>query len=303
MSVLDRPGSRYPTPQPGIRHRLFIVGAPRSGTTVLQGLVAAHPCLHTFPETGLLLKAFGMRRGLLPWLRLGITLGGEWRAMQSLLARMERAELCRDLPGPGIHPIRRSVAGAAGVLDALALEAGCDGWVEKTPRHYLHADLLPELVPSAQVIHILRDGCEVVASIHHRARQYPERFRRQRHVGYGIHTWNRAVAAHLRVAGRPGHHLILYDDLVREPAQLLSALCQRLGLEWHPGMLHPDADDGHILPREHWKRGAAGAVRAPTERFSQLFCADQRRKIRSRLNYGSFERLLAIRLQPSPAPG
>lgn len=299
MSLSRDPIRRYPTPEPDIRYRLFVVGAPRSGTTLLQSLIAAHPRLHAFPETGLLLKAFGMRRRTLPWMQLGFTLGGEWRALHALLGKVGRAELCRDLPHGGIHPVRRSMTGATGVLDALALEAGCDGWVEKTPRHYLHADLIPKLIPSAQVIHILRDGCDVVASIHHRARQYPDRFPRQRQVGYGIHTWNRAVAAHLRVAGQPGQHLILFDDLVRQPAELLQALCQRLDLERDPAMLTPDASAGHVLAREHWKRGVEGGVRTPTERFRQIFSAGEQRRIRARLNYRGFEALIDSRLRPS----
>ena len=31
--------------------RIFLVGAPRSGTTILQSLLAAHPKITSFPET------------------------------------------------------------------------------------------------------------------------------------------------------------------------------------------------------------------------------------------------------------
>ena len=34
-----------------IKDRIFIVGCPRSGTTLLQSLLAAHPQIHSFPET------------------------------------------------------------------------------------------------------------------------------------------------------------------------------------------------------------------------------------------------------------
>jgi hypothetical protein len=37
------------------RTRLFLVGCPRSGTTLLQSLLAAHPQIASFPESHFLL--------------------------------------------------------------------------------------------------------------------------------------------------------------------------------------------------------------------------------------------------------
>ena len=34
-----------------VKERVFIVGVPRSGTTLIQSLLASHPQIETFPES------------------------------------------------------------------------------------------------------------------------------------------------------------------------------------------------------------------------------------------------------------
>src|SRR5271167_4804558 len=63
---------------PEIAGRLFVVGCPRSGTTLLQSLLAAHPSVHSFPETavfGRLLKTNIMPDGTFPTVHLRTQLG------------------------------------------------------------------------------------------------------------------------------------------------------------------------------------------------------------------------------------
>ncbi len=49
-------------------NRVFIVGAPRSGTTLLQSMLAAHPRTVSFPETQYFVSSGGLaERRLLGW--------------------------------------------------------------------------------------------------------------------------------------------------------------------------------------------------------------------------------------------
>jgi len=45
----------------GIKTRAFLVGCPRSGTTLLQAMLFAHPEIYSFPETNFFLSLFGAR--------------------------------------------------------------------------------------------------------------------------------------------------------------------------------------------------------------------------------------------------
>jgi hypothetical protein len=194
-------------------HRILLGGCSRSGTTFLQGLLAKHPHIFTFPETGVFLKALGMRGTLLPWAHLGLTLGKERKALAKLLDRVGD-----EVPTPPPLPPRRfrmgpSLKGVAEFLDELARAAGKDIWLEKTPRHVLHAARIRALVPDSAFIHILRDGRDVVASMVDRARKFPEEFSRQSDPSYGIRQWNQSLRATEVAMNDPGHILVLYESL------------------------------------------------------------------------------------------
>lgn len=51
-----------------IQARLFLVGCPRTGTTLIQSLLAAHSQIASFPESHLLLAGGGTRWGQTIWL-------------------------------------------------------------------------------------------------------------------------------------------------------------------------------------------------------------------------------------------
>ena len=156
-------------------------------------------------------------------------------------------------------------------MDRIALDAGRDIWLEKTPRHYLHAGLIQGLVPESHVIHMVRDGREVVASIYDRARLYPDIFKRQRDPAYGIRAWNRAMKFHCRFAGRPGHSVVVYEKLVKDPREALCRLCDETGLAFHEEMLVPGNSGAFILPEEKWKAGSRKPIQDGRSKFFKLF--------------------------------
>jgi hypothetical protein len=95
-------------------HRILIGGCSRSGTTFLQGLLARHPRIFTFPETGVFLKALGMRGTLLPWARIGLTLGKERKALAKLLDRVAQELPPWAAPPPPPPPPRPGAGGGGG---------------------------------------------------------------------------------------------------------------------------------------------------------------------------------------------
>ncbi len=275
-----------------------MVGCSRSGTTLLLSRLAGHPAVYAFPETGLFLRLFGMR-GIpsLPAL-LGLSLGREQKSLHRALGhdpqnspegRLQpvlsppRAQLClRAALREGIH-----------FLDQVAHRDGRAWWVEKTPRHYLHARLITEQVPNARVIHILRDGADVVASIVDRARRYPEQFPRQRDPRYAITQWNRALTAHHGCWGRAGHLFLLYEDLVAEPERELTRLAYQCGLPWDPALIEgATTGAAFVLPDEAWKQAAVGPIQTPNEPREPLFDVSTRRVIENALDRKGYQSLV-----------
>jgi len=52
------------------------------------------------------------------------------------------------------------------VMEAIAHKQGVERWAESTPLHMLYLPLIKKLLPDALVIHIIRDGRDVAASLH-----------------------------------------------------------------------------------------------------------------------------------------
>ncbi len=272
-----------------IHRRILVGGCSRSGTTFLQRLLAGHSRIQTFPETGVFLRALGMRGRVLPWARLGLTIGKERKALVRLRGQMDL-----DLSTAPPLPPRRvllssSVRDIVMFLDALAQGAGKDLWLEKTPRHVLHASRILRLVPGSVFLHILRDGRDVVASIVDRARKYPGQFPRQDDPAYGIRQWNRSVEATRRAMGESGHVVIRYETLAEHPEETLRALADHLGIEFEAGMLGPGTPEGFVLREEAWKKPLDGPIRPAPSKFDSLFDEATRTRINEGLKLGFLE--------------
>jgi hypothetical protein len=254
-------------------------------------MLANHSRLHTFPETGVFLKALGMRGRELPWTRLGLTLGKERKALARLRDQSElTGSRLPPLP-PRRFRLRQSIDEVVAFLDRMANAHGSEGWVEKTPRHVLHARRIQELIPESLCIHVVRDGRDVVGSIVDRARRFPERFPGQENPKYGIHQWNRSLEATRQVAGKPGHLVVMYEKLVEDPEATLVALCQALGLPYEAEMLARGETSSFVQAQEGWKSKVSGPIQASASKFPEVFDSPTQRWIEERLDMDSYTQL------------
>jgi hypothetical protein len=282
-----------------VRRRIFIGGCSRSGTTLLQGLLAGHSRIHTFPETGVFLRALGMRGHVLPWTRLGLTLGKERKA----LIRLSEQLGLDGSRGPPLPPRRirlhSSVRDVVGFFDSLTLAEGRDIWLEKTPRHILHAARIRRLVPASVFIHLIRSGGDVVASIVDRARQHPDRFRGQEDPAYGVRQWNQSIRATARAMAEPGHLVLRYEGLAAHPEETLQAICRQVGIEFQDEMLTPGGQTPFILEEEAWKAPRQGPLRPAPSKYTRIFDESTRERIDDGLEM-SLLALIEDRLRSSP---
>lgn len=267
------------------------MGCSRSGTTLLQGLLASHSRVHTFPETGVFLKAFGMRGRLLPWALLGFTLGKERNALAKLLSSQKGAPGALPPLPPRRFLLARSLSDAVGFLDALAAAHGKDIWVEKTPRHVFHARRIRRAVPDSVCIHVVRGGEDVVASIVDRAQRYPGRFPRQGDPSYGIRQWNQSIRATSSALGEPGHVVVFYESLASAVEETLRSLCEILGLGFEAGMLTPADRSTFVGEEEEWKATVHAPVKVAVSKFHRLFDEPTRSRITRGLDSAIFQEL------------
>lgn len=104
-----------------------------------------------------------------------------------------------------------------------ARNLGASRLCEKTPMHVRHVDRIRVTFPGASILHIVRDGLDVVASL-----------RRQRQtIEHACHRWVSDVRAG-RAAGLPE---VSYEALVAEPERTLARACHSCRLTYDPAML------------------------------------------------------------------
>jgi hypothetical protein len=112
------------------------------------------------------------------------------------------------------------------VMEAIARKQGAQRWAECTPLHLLYLPLIKKLIPDALVIHIIRDGRDVAASLHRIGWISPLRWDRARAFLAPAIFW-RWIVSKGRRYGRDmnGDYMeVHYEELVQNPRETLSKI-------------------------------------------------------------------------------
>jgi hypothetical protein len=200
---------------------IFVGGAPRSGTTLVQNQLDCHPEILGVPEF-LHLPDIVSLRETLPGL-LGDGNPGADRI----------DELVRDLILSFLLPLWQ--------------REGTTYLSEKTPENVLVFEELAELFPGSRYLFVLRDPRATVASMLEVARRARERGLRPASFTNSLdaatdHT-HRCIDTGLRAAkARPDRVCVVaYERLVADVETETRRICEFLGLAWTPAMLDPSA--------------------------------------------------------------
>ena len=143
LKILPRAGVRSEVAQP-----IFIVGFPRSGTTMIEQTLSAHPLISAGDE----LPIVGELTGLIP------------RMLNSPLAYPEAfAELWLGDQLEGLDNLRDYYLQRARQLGAL--RKGARWFTDKMPLNETHLGIIGLIFPQASIIHLLRHPLDVVLSV------------------------------------------------------------------------------------------------------------------------------------------
>lgn len=205
------------------RRFIFVGGAPRSGTTLVQNILDCHPEIVGAPEFHHLDRIVELRNRL----RRDIDLG----AIDAFASTPEVDRLTVQLIEDLLLP--------------LADRHGAPYLSEKTPSNALVFGELLELFPAARCIFVVRDPRAVIASMLEVGARAAAR-------GHPTQPWTRSLpaavayvqryfsAAQAAEAEAPERVLVLrYEALVTDPAAETRAICDFLGLPWTDAMLSP----------------------------------------------------------------
>jgi tetratricopeptide (TPR) repeat protein len=192
---------------------IFVLGMPRSGTTLTEQIIASHP------------EVFG---------------AGELRELMEIVQGSTRATELLSYPD-NLAGLTREVATAWGddyvarlggrAPDAMRI-------TDKMPANYLALGLIPLLLPAAKIIHVRRNAVDTCLSC------FTRLFNRHQDATYdlfelGRHYRNYAMLMeHWRALLPPGAFLeVRYEDIVADIEGQARRLIDFCALEWHDSCL------------------------------------------------------------------
>ena len=200
---------------------IFLFSLPRSGSTLLQRIVGAHPEVSTVSEPWILLPQLYARRyvGAMTEYRHELSV----RAIEDFSATLPR----------GSRDYEDELRTFALRLYTKASNDGSVYFLDKTPRYHLIVDEIIDLFPDAKFVFLWRNPLAVIASIINTfGNGQWNVFRYEIDVVTGLRN---LVSAWQREQQRS--FALHYEDLVRDPLLVCDALFDYLSLKSAPGVV------------------------------------------------------------------
>lgn len=228
--ALDAGPDGHDSPRP-----IFVLGLPRSGTTLVDRILSAHPQVASLGEINTL--PFALMHTV-----------GRHRGRDDLVRRSTACDhallgqrYCRGLEGFG--------------SDAPRL-------VDKTPANFLYLGLIRRALPNARVIHLRRNAVDSCYAM------YKTLFRMGYPFSYSLQETGRYYIAYHRLmahwrAAMPGFFLdVDYEDLVVNTRRQVQRMLDYLGLPFDEACLAPHRSEAPVAT------ASAAQVRRPIHRES-----------------------------------
>ncbi|MDO9294002.1 MAG: sulfotransferase [Hydrogenophaga sp.] len=217
---------------------IFIVGMPRTGSTLLDRMLGAHPDIQSLDE----LQSFGLE--LVAALRARAASGAKSDAIT--------ASLAIDAQGLG-----------QAYLSAVApLRGEQRFFIDKLPLNYLYVGLIAKALPQARIICAWRDPLDTCLGVYRTLfdEAYPFSYD-QTELGRYFCAYRRLMSHWRRML--PGRvQVVAYEALTTDPEATLAAVLGPMALQLHPACLTPEANPNPVLT------ASASQVRAPVHRRS-----------------------------------
>jgi len=220
--------------------RFFILGCPRSGTTILQQSLNRHPAIVIPPETFFFWNFVGcprfMQRRQLRRINRDLGINVAQRAHR-VVAEHEVRALYEEIIRQYLQRLNRTGVRMVG---------------EKSPRNTLYYPNVLRHYPGAKILLIYRDGRAVASSLC-KVPWAPN------DLYLNFRAWLRHFEASRKLlAGRAAPvHIIKYEEFVAEPEHVLGGAMDFLGLDYIPEMATGSGNIEGICAEEMSYKGRA----------------------------------------------
>jgi hypothetical protein len=217
---------------------IFIVGMPRSGSSLLEQILAAHPQIHG---------------------------AGELLQMKQLVVH----EFANQGPFPASMgnrtPDQLRALGRRYLAATKARAPGAQRIIDKLPLNFYFAGLIHLMLPNARIIHLRRDPLDTCLSCHTTLFREPVRYAHDQAELGRFYRAYQTLMAHWRQVLPPARFIeVEYGDLVADPAAQARRLLEFCGMPWDDACLRPEHSDrpirtaSRLQARQPVYRGSVG---------------------------------------------
>ena len=242
----------------------FIVGHPRSGTSLLRALLDNHPDLLVLPFESHLFDWVGARdpvSALLDRTRL-------WPTLQRHRPSVSRADV-EDILTQAFGQARDHRARLLALVEGWRDLTGAPRetrWVEKTPRHLYESNTLLKWFPAgARILMMRRDPRDVMASALKQKPSHP--IFQMALTGRLAHQ---VVTEHERDARVS---VVPYEGLVRDPEGTMQTVCRFLDVPYGAGLVTPTVLGAEYSGNSRFDSDLQGVSGAAVGRYRDVLSA------------------------------
>jgi LPS sulfotransferase NodH len=264
---------------------VFIIGAPRSGTTWLQAMVAAHPSVCSTIDELKLFDFFTvpLEEGWQYLLSLKKDTGGGRNGLAAMWTDREFYEFLSEFVGRVYSQV-------------LAMKPEATILLDKAPAYSNYVEHIDRLIPQAKFLHMVRDGRDVAVSLLAAAQGWG-RLWAPKEIAVAAAAWKSHVLGAQKARQYGERYLeVRYEDLLGNGVQALQSVFEFLDLSvdtedvvaiYNRHRFENMKQGGRgvhnfALPKEFFRKGEAGDWRnslTPGQRYifeekaGDLLCA------------------------------
>ena len=214
--LVNEAGSGHVSAEP-----IFIIGMPRTGTTLVDRILGSHPAVKS---------------------------AGELQNFASILMDLSRQHSER-IEGSSLDAVQLSTLidfeelGRKYVESTRPATGRTPHFTDKLPLNFLYAGLIKRALPKAKIVLLNRDPMDTIYAVYKTLFEgvYPFSYDLEELTEYYIEY--SALVTHWREAMPGAIHTVQYESLVTEPEPVLRDLLEYCGLSWDARCLdfHKDA--------------------------------------------------------------
>jgi len=188
---------------------IFIIGCPRSGTTLVRVILDSHQNICSGPEAHLIekLKSFNEK------------VNKNWKNLEPY--KLTKEEYLKNLGNV-----------FSSFQESYTKSKDKKRWAEKTPDNIFYVDFINQLFPDCQFINIIRDGRDVVCS-------FKERWGRKSILN-AMKNWNKSIELsfeYKKKFSKDRYLEVRYEKLVNSPEIETKKIIDFLKEDWTPDLL------------------------------------------------------------------